>query len=201
VFSTVDIDGSLAGLVLVLLAQGTVLGALISVEEDTVEHDIEVLQHAGDDLVENVHVDAVVGALGFLLIAPVLKDPADGLRGGQGHDAAILSDTFPVIDKERLQVVGHHDANRGAGVEAFFLFKAVNMRVITSGAVVLEVKHGFKVIGGFRQVLQIRGIIVFETFDVFGIEPSDLDASHGDAVIERPDGRQRVDERWCKRRR
>lgn len=119
--ATVDIDRAKILGILEFVPEDTVLGALVTIKKDLVKHVIEVLEHARDDFVEDVNVDTVVATLGLLLVTPVLEDLADGLGCWKSHDAAVFGDALPVIHDEGLQVVRHHDANAGTGVEVLLL--------------------------------------------------------------------------------
>jgi hypothetical protein len=46
---------------------------------------------------------------------------ADGLGSWKSDDAAVFGDALPIIDDEGLQIVRHHDANAGTGVEVLLL--------------------------------------------------------------------------------
>lgn len=121
---TVNIDGAvLARNASILLAEHAVLRALVAVEKELVEHDVEVLENTGDTLIQDVDIDAALCTLGSLFVAPVLEDPADRLGSRQLDNSAVLSDTLPVVDDQGLQVVRHDDADGRTGLEGFFLFE------------------------------------------------------------------------------
>lgn len=121
--SAIDIDRALAGGVGKLLPEQAVLRALVAVQQKLVEHGVEVLENAGNNLIKDVDIDAALYALGSLFVAPLLKNLADGLGSRQEDDRAILSDALPVVDDQRLQIIRHYDADGRTGLESFLLFE------------------------------------------------------------------------------
>ena len=131
VLRSVDIDGALIGQVpggsLELLAQPTVLGALVAVEKDLVQTLVEVLLNPGNHFLQHVLVCRRARPLWKFFLMPVLQDLADWVLRRQRDHALVLGYLLPIIDKQGLQVVWHDNADRGAEVETLLLLSIVSM--------------------------------------------------------------------------
>jgi hypothetical protein len=143
VLRAVGVDGALLAVGLVPeLVHVVVLGALEAVEEaalldwfgraegrkkglpveqDATEALVKVLAQAGDGLLENVHGSAALLAVRLLVGEIVVQNLLDRMDVGQRNELLILGHILPVVDKQRLNMVGNWELDGGTVVEVVLL--------------------------------------------------------------------------------
>ena len=102
---SVHVHGSFVLVFDIFLAQEAVLWPLVAVEEELIEHGVEVFKNTHNYLVQDVNVDSTFDTLWGLLVSPILENLADGLGSRKGNDSTILGNAFPVVDEQRLDVI------------------------------------------------------------------------------------------------
>ena len=95
------------------VADVEILLALEAVEKDAAEALSEVLLQPGDDLLQNVRFGRSLAALELLFLVVLVEDLIVRDLGRQRDEEEVLGDVFPVVDQDRLQVVGAWDADLG----------------------------------------------------------------------------------------
>lgn len=99
-----------------------ILVALEAVQQDAAQCLVEILLNALNNLLQNVCIGAARNALcPFLLFVP-LEDGCYCILAWKGDEVEVLSNLLPVVNEQRLELVGHWDADSWSGAECFLLF-------------------------------------------------------------------------------
>jgi hypothetical protein len=78
----------------------------LPIQQDATQALVKVLEQACDCLLQNLKRGGALYVLGALVGEVVVEDLGDGLLVGEGHELLVLGDVLPIVDEERLEMVG-----------------------------------------------------------------------------------------------
>ncbi len=94
----------------------------VPIQQDAAETLVKVLAKSSDGLLENVEGGGAILASRALILHVVLEDLVHGVGVREGNELLVLGNILPIVDQERLELVGNDEPDRRSGVERVLLF-------------------------------------------------------------------------------
>jgi hypothetical protein len=93
----------------------------LPVQQDAAEALVEILAHAGNDLLQNLHGSRALLTMGALVGEIVVQNLVYRMSMRQRHELLVLRDVLPVVDKHGFQVIRNGKLDRRAVMKTILL--------------------------------------------------------------------------------
>ena len=132
------------------------LPTLEAIQQNLANALLEVDLHASTELLKHIKIRTTETATPLLLIIVAVDNEVGGRLARQGNQQQRFRDILPVVNEERLQVVGDGDADGGPEMECLFLWVKIWVSECLNGGSWVEFGKGGEGWSGEVSVLGVE---------------------------------------------
>jgi hypothetical protein len=123
---------------------------LLPVQKNSTKTLLKVLLQTSNNLVQDVGWGTASLSSRLFVLEVIIENNIDGLSGGKWNELEIFCDILPIIDENRLNVVGDDELDRRSGVKLLFLKFTISHDIISNGSETGKEVQSVVVVSDFR---------------------------------------------------